>query len=559
MLLLAACQPQPVPVTSPQPVPVLRVVPLSEATPEQKQELTTPADQEQATAPAAAETPATAETPLSADAATDRTAGSEVSNAIETILETEDASSADRPAADAASQKDGSSEADIRMTDSGTTETDQGGVVWSIDAGDTTGNAETKPAVIPEGADPSLASEALAAAFALIHRGKTASEQQPEQVTDVPAIAAKQPGSFRAAFLLPLSGPHKPLGRQIRLGAELAMFGLGNQRGDLVFIDSHGDATAAARKAIEAGADILLGPLFAETSRQVQPLAEAAGIPLLSLSNDRDILAADSAVSALAVSGGETGSWLLGQIPEQEVDAVLGYAIANLKPAAGSGRSQLKIGIVAEDSVFGLRLKTRAETQLAGFGMVASSVRVLSAETLADETKLRQAIRQFSGWQENQPVATAATFDAVMLLGATPFILRVAPLMAWYDLDPAKLRYLGTANWNQPAILQEPSLEKGLFAAIPASNSSKLNRFWNQVHGGQADQLAKLGFDAVSIALQLAGLPAEDRWRYLVANTGFAGFSGTFRLLPDGQNMRLFEIRQIDKGGSKLVQKAPRL
>ena len=40
----------------------------------------------------------------------------------------------------------------------------------------------------------------------------------------------------------------------------------------------------------------------------------------------------------------------------------------------------------------------------------------------------------------------------------------------------------------------------------------------------------------------------EDWVKQLVSNNGFQGFSGAFRLLPDGRNIRSFELRKIENG-----------
>ena len=43
----------------------------------------------------------------------------------------------------------------------------------------------------------------------------------------------------------------------------------------------------------------------------------------------------------------------------------------------------------------------------------------------------------------------------------------------------------------------------------------------------------------------------------LVSNNGFQGFSGAFRLLPNGRNIRSFELRQIENGHAKVIKPAP--
>jgi hypothetical protein len=58
--------------------------------------------------------------------------------------------------------------------------------------------------------------------------------------------------------------------------------------------------------------------------------------------------------------------------------------------------------------------------------------------------------------------------------------------------------------------------------------------------------------------ITVAAKTRPRRWRSsLVANSGFNGFSGAYRLLPDGSNRRAFELRQIEAGVSILFRAAP--
>jgi hypothetical protein len=66
-----------------------------------------------------------------------------------------------------------------------------------------------------------------------------------------------------------------------------------------------------------------------------------------------------------------------------------------------------------------------------------------------------------------------------------------------------------------------------------------------------------LSFDAVALAEVLAGKDRSSWRRELLSSVGFNGFSGAFRFLPGGSNVRAFELRQIIDGTGKLLQSAP--
>ena len=117
--------------------------------------------------------------------------------------------------------------------------------------------------------------------------------------------------------------------------------------------------------------------------------------------------------------------------------------------------------------------------------------------------------------------------------------------------------YLGNAQWNQRRILMEPSLQGGLFASRPTDRDDAFNALWSEALGGRPGALARLSFDAMAMATILAGQKRETWNAALEAGSGYNGFSGAYRLMPDGGNQRNFEIRQVSGGVSTIFQPAP--
>ena len=67
----------------------------------------------------------------------------------------------------------------------------------------------------------------------------------------------------------------------------------------------------------------------------------------------------------------------------------------------------------------------------------------------------------------------------------------------------------------------------------------------------------RLSFDAMAM-ISVVARNKPPRWRAaLVSDSGFNGFSGAYRLYPDGSNRRAFELRQIGSGVSTLFRSAP--
>ena len=96
----------------------------------------------------------------------------------------------------------------------------------------------------------------------------------------------------------------------------MALFQLADPKATLVYFDTAGGSRAAeaARAAIDAQIDIVIGPLFTRSAMQVRTIFAASGIPAISLSNN--------------IQAATPGQWVLGYLPEQQIDHLLGHAIA---------------------------------------------------------------------------------------------------------------------------------------------------------------------------------------------------------------------------------------
>ena len=415
-------------------------------------------------------------------------------------------------------------------------------VIWTLDT-DQAGADQTAPttAIIPEGQDPSLAADALAAAFAMVKRSAKLDDQLILPETAGTAIVAKSEKTLRAAVLLPLSGPAQKIGVDIRRGAELAIFTLDNPNIDLTFHDTSQDVAAAVTSAIEQNADLIIGPLFSENARRARPLAAMANMPILTFSNDS------------TVAG--QGVWLIGQTPEQDIDVVLTKALNEVEPIDKDARSMPNLVIIAQDNDYGTRISQSAISLLKNKGGATADLMVISDDVLMDEKALRQSIKNLTGWLP--PSSTGKVklpkYDMVLLAGHEAFSLRVAPVLSWYDLDPEKVQFIGPSTWNNAAILQEPSLKNGWFADVPQDNQNRFQQIWKDHFDETASKPAILAFDAIALASTLNNDNPQLMVTTLTQDQGFSGFSGLFRFNQDGSNTRLLEIRQINAQDTDIV------
>ena len=421
-------------------------------------------------------------------------------------------------------------------------------IIASIETEDGTSSGQVSPpksVIIPEGQKSTLAEEALASAFVSARKQQDIEPILREHSKAENTVFYKSTGQFRIALLLPLTGEAADVGNDIRSGAEMAFFQLGLDHIDIVFFDTSNNIESASKQAIESGADVILGPLFASNTLQARQLVANQRIPIISFSND------------IYIASPET--YMLGQTPEQEIETVLKYALETLKPHASSYRTKPAIAIISQNSLYGNRVTATAIEQLTAVEMTPTANVTLNSNTLANEQELRQAVRILTNWQESSSDETDVppSFDAVVLAGDVQFSLRVAPILAWHGLEPEKTRYLGTSLWSSPAILQEPSLNGGLFATASSQRRASFDALWQDSGNTVPGPYATLGFDAVALMATVADQNSEDFRLNFNNDAGFAGFSGMFKLLADGRNIRLLDVHQIDDGTSKVVRPAP--
>jgi len=403
-------------------------------------------------------------------------------------------------------------------------------IIWQIQASEH--NKKIEEATVPEGQDPLLTNDALEAAFALFSK-----KSEPAYSMEKFLIPSKKDGVTRVGVLVPLSDVHKSLGHEIRRGIEMALFKINDPNIEILFLDTKAGekARSAALFGLENGVDIFIGPLFSRAAIFAQEVVSVEGVPMLLLSNNIEVANPDS--------------WILGYLPEQQIDGLLGHAIT-------TGKRQF--AIIAQDDPFGLRLKDHAIQRLSEFDLQPSVI-VLSREQLSDQIELDSLIRDFTGYVTTVSDASIkeSRFDTVIFAGDSEFALSTAPVLAYYDVGPESALYLGNSLWDHPQVLSEPSLQGGVFTSRPKSLDSEFEKKWSDLWNSKSGILARLGFDAMAIVGALVSRDREEWSKGLLNNSGFFGYSGTFKLLPNGQNIRAFEVRKVFNGQSKIVKPAP--
>ncbi len=377
----------------------------------------------------------------------------------------------------------------------------------------------------------------------------------------VPPVATTD--TVRVALLLPLTGSNAEIGKAMLNAAQLAVFDFADRNLELLPFDTRGSATAAANAAAAAigdGASIILGPLLASSVRAVAPAARAAGVPVVAFSSDQTVV-------------GER-IYTLGFLPEDQVRRVVSFA---------SSRGVSKFAVLAPDNAYGATVVEIArQTAARVFGEVTHvqyydpnaedftpAVRVLAnydarrralvaqrkqLEKL-DDAVSKQALKRL----ENLQTIGDLPFDALLIADGGKRLMSVAALLPFYDIDPAKVRMLGTGQWDVAGIGAEPALLGGWYAAPPLAARQAFEAQYRKAYGRPSPRLATLAYDAtalISVLARVEGGPDFSAARLTTAS-GFEGRDGIFRFLPSGVAERGLAVMQVRKKDAGVISPAP--
>ncbi len=291
----------------------------------------------------------------------------------------------------------------------------------------------------------------------------------------------------------------------------------------LAVLDDHSTpegAAQAAQTAIAGGAELIVGPLFSPSVREVGRVAKAAGRPVIAFSTDASVAS--------------RGVYLLSFMIEGYVDRVMDYARSKGKKSFAAMAPQSDYGniAVAEFQQAASRLGVRVVTiSRYGPGQAASAAKEITA--------------------------VAAQVDALFIPEQADGAEAVSAALAANGL---KMQILGTGIWNDPRVMKLPALQGAWFAAPETAGFSAFADRYRAKFNSDPTRLATLAYDAVSLVAALARTQGAQRFseKVLTNPSGFNGADGVFRFRPDGPDERGLAVMQINNGAATTVSPAPR-
>lgn len=433
---------------------------------------------------------------------------------------------------------------------------------------------------------------------------RTPQPAEPQIATDDP-VGLEEPVTLpdldedrivRVALLLPFGDSSEniqDLADAMLKAAQMVAFESGNESFLLIPEDTKGTpqgARAAARNAINGGADIILGPLLASSVQAVSNEARPRDIPVIAFSTDQRV-AGD-------------GTYLLSFPPEPEIERVTSYALSQgyarfglLAPLNEYGgrvsdafHEEIYEGggtLVHEEryerNADAMREPARRLSEYAAPGFIPQYVtpRGPRPEAQADRYGALPAGQQEPLYDEYGPLPNSSDdpqgpinradvpsesydpisdgFQAVLLPEYGRLLRALAPLLPYNDVDVREIKLLGVSSWNNPGLTGEPALAGGWFAAPDPERSKGFTARYRAAYGENPPRLASLAYDATLIAARLAesDVPNPYSEAMLTNPNGFIGADGLFRLTEEGSVERGLAVLEITRNGVRVIDPAP--
>jgi len=362
----------------------------------------------------------------------------------------------------------------------------------------------------------------------------------------------------KVALLLPLTakGNTAQVAKALKQAGELALFDFDNPSVTLIAKDTRGTiegARVAAEAAIQEGAELIVGPLFAKSVESAAPVARQAGVPIIAFSSNRKVAG--------------NGVYLLSFVAGHDVNRIVAYAISQGKRSFAGLIPKTAYGDIVE-SAFTTSVSNNGGQVVAVQRYPADANGMLEpASKIAELVNGPKAAAAAGARDKPKPVAAEAAsaeayqsqIDTIFIPAGPETLPTIAALMPYFEIDTKSIKLLGTGRWDYAGVGREKPLAGAWFPGPDPKGWRGFTQRYVKTYGKTPPRLASLAYDAVSLAVSLSANPPGSRYTQaqLTRGSGFAGVDGLFRLMPDGTSERGLAILEVQRFGTKMIDPAP--
>jgi branched-chain amino acid transport system substrate-binding protein len=328
----------------------------------------------------------------------------------------------------------------------------------------------------------------------------------------------------KIGLLLPLSGENAQLGQTMLDGAMLALFdkyALNPNVPRIMLLPKNtganaGAAIKAANDAIQGGAKLLLGPLDAETTASIKPIAAKHGVNIISFSNSTNIAG--------------KGVYLIGFMMQEQLGRIIQHVAQQQKQhlavmLPSNNQSDMVEGLLRQD--------------VAKYGIKEISV-VRYGAGLEDFANIASQLRSVS---ISKKQSGAGDIDAILLLEGGERTIKLAEAIRAQNITAP---FYSTGLMDNQALLGTSALLGAEFASTSPRSYTQFAKRFEYEYGYTPNKIASLAYDATNIVATLFAHGSGDS---ITKVQGFnAPANGLIRFNGDGTNQRSLAIIKIGNG-----------
>jgi len=370
-----------------------------------------------------------------------------------------------------------------------------------------------------------LSAPLLAACAGVQQNLSSGSQPAPAGPAQQPMVAGN--GQVKVGLVLPLSaaGNAGVVAQSMKNAAEMALAEFQNPNIQILIKDDGGSPQGAgqgAQQALDEGAEIILGPLFAQSVPATAQAARARGVSVIAFSTDS------------SVAG--RGVYLLSFLPESDVNRIVEYATSTGKRSFAA---------LLPDNAYGNVVEAAFKQAVGRRGGRIAVFEKYGADRATPARSVAQALGQA---------------DALLLADDGESVVAAADALTAAGANLRNIQLLGTGLWDNPRIFASASLQGGLFAAPDPSGFRAFSGRYRTRFGSDPVRTATLTYDAVALVAALARTQGTQRFSsdVLTSPSGFAGIDGLFRFRTDGTNERGLAVMRVASAGSVPVAGSPK-
>jgi branched-chain amino acid transport system substrate-binding protein len=337
-------------------------------------------------------------------------------------------------------------------------------------------------------------------------------------------------GEVKAALILPVSatGNAGIAGQAMRNAAEMALAEFNAPNVQLLVKDDAGNTDAArqgAQQALDEGAAIILGPLFAQSVSAVGQVARARNVPVIAFSTDANVAS--------------RGVYLLSFLPESDVARIVQYAGSAGKRSYGALIPDNPYGTVVEAAF-------RQDVTRRGGQVVAIERYPHDKAGMAGPVK--------------NVAQAAARFDAIFIPDSGDILPDVVQTLTANGVNTKKVQLLGTGLWDDPRIYSVQAVDGGWYAAPDSAGYRNFAQRYRARYKQDPVRTATHAYDAVALIAALVKTQGPQRFspETLTNPSGFSGIDGLFRFRADGTNERGLAVLRVTSSGAQVISPPPR-